>query len=480
MTPKQIIKKEPFKRMMPYFQLSGYASGNQKVEVGLPEVQWVQVPQERLLAELHPSAHDINSPILRADKVVTDKDGNIKDQKAVARIAVALQELISTKQKIHLTANDVKWTLTEDKRSDENEEMFVSLKQGWKDKNMHVHIAEWVESWLDTGDGALYVYRNDNKVGCKEFSFKNGDVLLPHYDYYGNLSTFGRMYGSVDEKGKDITLLDVFDKTHVTTYKNRGWVGKIPLVSEWEMVDKPKAHGFPDVPIVYQRSNDACWGSVQSLIESFEEALSNMSENNRYYANMILFIKGQVGSLPDRDGAGKVLQGKGADADAKFLATSESNEAQVNEIDILLKQIFLGSFTVNVSPDSVKSSGDLPGITVKLLFSPATEKALASAKKLDKSIDRLVTLFKHGYALEIEKSTQMKKLKARAEINIWVPENDAEVAQMLNDGVFSKAISRETANEKYPLAVNGEKERVDAQIKEDNALETAGTLNLND
>lgn len=478
MKPKNIVKKEPFKRMLPYSQHSGYTAGNEKVEVGLPENQWMIVPQERFLAELNPSAHDVNNVILRQDKIVKDKDGNVTNSKSVARIAVALQELISTKQRVHLTANPIKFTLTEPQRTKDKEDDFVMFKQAWMDKNMHVYLSNLIESWLDTGDGALYTYRDNNVFGCKAFSFKNGDVLFPHYDYYGNLETFGRMYSSVNEKGKTVTMLDVFDKINVTTYRNNSSMLGRMFTGEWSMLGNPKPHGFREVPIVYKRSNDTCWGSVQPLIDSYEEAISNMSENNRYYANMILFIKGEVGKLPDRDGAGKVLQGKG-DADAKFLATSESNEAQVNELDILLKQIFLGSFTVNVSPDSVKSSGDLPGITVKLLFSPATEKALDSAKKMDKEIDKLVRLFKRGYGLEIEKSTEMENLKLRGEIDIYTPENEAELAQIINDGIFSKAISQETGQELYPVAVNGEKERVDAQIKKEQAAETASSINYN-
>lgn len=478
MTPKQILKKEPFKRMLPYSQLAGYAVGHEKIEVSLPENEWKIVPQERMLAELNPSAHDVNNISIRKDKYLKDDDGNIVDSKEVARVAVALQQIISTKQKIHLTANPIKFTLTEPNRTENKEKDFVEFKQAWVDKNMHVYLSKFVESWLDTGDAALYVYRNNNIVGCKEFSFKNGDVLCPHYDYYGNLKVFGRLYQSVDNKGKTVSMLDVFDKTYVTTYRKGGRFGRMFNSGGWVPVENPRKHGFEDVPIVYKRSDDACWGHVQSLIDSFEEALSRMSENNRYYANSILFISGNVGEMPSRDDDNKTIQGE-VGTDAKFLATPESNQAQMNELDVLLKQIFLGTFTVNVSPDSVKSSGDLPGITVKLLFSPATEKAISSAKELDESIDRLIKLFKYGYGLEVKKSTEMNNLKLRGDFKIYTPENDAETAQIINDGVFSKAISRETANEIYPLAVNGEKERVDAQMEKDQAAEVAGSLNLN-
>ena len=199
-----------------------------------------------------------------------------------------------------------------------------------------------------------------------------------------------------------------------------------------------------------------------------------MAENNRYYANAILFIKGTVTKMPGRDDAGKALQGQGADADAKFLATPESNQAQMNELKILLDQIFMGSFTVSVSPDTVKSSGDLPGITVKLLFSPATEKALDSAKELDDFIDNVVFLFREGYAIEAAKKVGIGDLRLRGAISIYVPQNEEEVVRMLNDSVFAKTISRETASDKNPMAVNGEYTR----IKSEMAAENAGSLDM--
>lgn len=473
MTPKQITRKDPFKRILPYTQPPTFISGNAKSEVSLPENQWMVIPQEAFLSELHPSGHDIN---YKAPKVLKDKDGNVKDSQDVSKIAVAMQEVISIKQRIHLASNPTKFTLTEKDRTQDSEDLFVVLKQAWADKNMDVYKSKVIESWLDTADGALYVYLDSGKVGCREFSFKNGDVLLPHYDYFGNLSTFGRMYGGVDDAGRNVEMLDVFDKTNITTFQKKRFMG-MEITEKWRVVQNPKPHGFKEIPIVYKRSDDVCWGSVQPLIDKLEESLSNLSENNRYYANSILFISGDVTKMPSRDGAGKVLQGKG-DAKASFLATPESSASQTSEIDLLLSQIFLGSFTVSVSPDSVKSSGDLPGITVKLLFSPAIERALASAKEWDDSIDKLARLFKWGYGMEIGKQTQMSALKVRAELDIWMPQNQAEIADILNQGIYSKAISRQTANETFPYAVNGEKERVDKEIQEDKDAEMASSLNI--
>lgn len=470
MDPKQITTKEPFKRIKPYTQLSGIVYNGEKIEVDLPNNTWDIIPQEKFLSEINPSGHIVNA---REDKRVNDDNGNFLRMQAVAKIAVPIQKMIATKQKIHLTSKDILFTLTEPDRTPDKEKTFVLFKQAWKDKNMHVAIAKVVESWLETGDTALYFYRDNKKLGWKDFGFKNNDVLLPHYDYYGNLNVFGRMYQSVDADGKTITKLDVFDKETITTYIKRSSTLGSLFLGEWKMDGKPEPHGFNQIPICYKRSDDICSGNVQTLIDSFEEAFSNMSENNRYYANSILFVQGTISSLPNRDNQAKVLQGD-KDTDAKFLATPESNAAQMNELEMLLKHIFMGSFTVSVSPETVKSSGDLPGITVKLLFSPAIEKALESAKELDSFIDKAISLFKEGYGIETVSSSNFENLKVRGEIDIYIPQNDAELIRTLNESVGYGSLSKETAAETNPLGVNGEYERIKSQI----ATENAGSLDV--
>jgi len=464
MEPKLITVKEPFKRVLPYTQRMGVTVDGEKIPMEFDGNTWEIINQEKLISELSPSGHKINN---RPDKRINDKDGNFLKLQSVAKIAVPFQKIIATKQKIHLATKDIKFTLTEKDRTEAKENTFIQFKQAWKEKNMQVALSKCIGSWLETGDTALYFYRNDNKLGWKEFGFKNGDLLFPHYDYYDNLDAFGRMYRSVNAEGKSITKLDVFDKKEIITYIKRGAFGST-FMGEWKQDGDPKAHGFSDIPICYKRSNDACWGDVQPLIDSYEESVSSMSENNRYYANAILFITGQIKDLPGRDESAKILQG-GVDSKAQFLSYPESNSAMAAELKILAEHIFMGSFTVSISPDTVKSSGDLPGITVKLLFSPAVEKALDSAKELDEFIDRAVMLFKEGYGIESGSSLSFKTLKLRGEIDIYVPQNDAELIRTLNESIGYGSLSKETGAEVNPLGINGEHKRIKEQIASENA-----------
>lgn len=459
---KNITKKAPFKRISPNIfsanKINALTDNNTLIDAKLPSQRYIIIPQEQFLEELSPTGHIIN---LKEDKIVKDVNGEIKEYLEVAKRTVALQKIIATKQKIHLATNQLKFTLTE-KRTPEKENLFTNLKQAWIDKNMHVAISEYVESLLETGDTAIYFYREKGKVKWITFSFKKGDVLLPHYDDYGNLILFARMYAGFDEKGKEITKLEVFDKSTVTKYVKKSFIF---IKEKWKQISKIE-HGFSEIPICYTRNDDVCWGDVQSSIDGLEEAISNMAENNRYYANLILFLKGDIEDLPGRNDAGKVLTGTG-DAEAKFLATPESSKSQMAEIDFLLKQIFIGSFTVSISPDTVKSSGDLPGITVKLLFSPAIEKALDTSLKLDASIDKMLYLFKEAYGIEIGNPLGYSNLKVRGAIDIYVPQNNHEIVNIINESIFAKSLSKQTGQEKHPLAVNDENKRVNEETEQD-------------
>ena len=74
-----------------------------------------------------------------------------------------------------------------------------------------------------------------------------------------------------------------------------------------------------------------------------------------------------------------------------------------------------------------------------------------SAKELDSFIDKAVSLFKEGYGMEATSSTNFEGLKLRGEIDIYVPQNDAELIRTLNESVGYGTMSQETA-ECLPLS----------------------------
>ena len=46
------------------------------------------------------------------------------------------------------------------------------------------------------------------------------------------------------------------------------------------------------MPACYHRINDVVWGNGQGLINQRESMLSDLDENNKYYAYQIMFLTG--------------------------------------------------------------------------------------------------------------------------------------------------------------------------------------------
>jgi len=118
-----------------------------------------------------------------------------------------------------------------------------------------------------------------------------------------------------------------------------------------------------------------------------------------------------------------------------------------------------------VEPPEVKG-GDLPGVTIKLLYSPAVEKALEEAKEFNYFIDDCVSLFKYGYGMEINRMAEYEALDIRGEIEVYVHQNNMEIQNILNGAVTSGILSKQTAAENGVYSSNNEYEKIRKEADE--------------
>lgn len=456
---KVLVKKQFTRGIAPDVELPHYVPVGGHSTAALPRRRVIAVSQDTFLEELDTYSHAIQSPYILDDKkvLVTYKDANGEEKEKedyvpITRIALPLQRIIATKQKTHLTGNKLQLTLANETQTEEDKLSFTELKQLFISKNMDIAIAENVESQLVTGDTALLMYfGRDNKLDWKTYSWKDGYCLLPHYDEYDNLILFGIYYSAPDGE-KETAFLDVWDETFKYRYRQDG--------ADWVQQSKDK-HGFREVPVAYKRGMVA-WNDVQNLIDKLELHASLWAESVRYYGDPILFLKGAIDVLPIRDEGGKVLAGADDDADGKLLQAEESKNVN-NLMDFLLKEIFRGSFSISFSPETVKTSGDLPGITVKLLFSCAIEKAIEQAKEWDSFIDKMMRLFIFACGLESRKSAQYGRLKIFGAIEPYIPQNTTELINNINSSKTQGTLSTETATDIHPYAAADENKRVAAE-----------------
>lgn len=442
---ERMLVKTPFRRPMPSYGSFIIPSNGMDVNVPMPSIAYENISQDLFLTEIDPSGHKINDTSYYADRIKKDDDGKLYIH-YMERTAFPIQDIILTKQLTHLAGNQINFINGSVKQTDKEKDLMVEFKQAWLTKNMEVALFESYKMEKSTGDTAFCAYIDENKnIGWRTFGYSNGETLFPSYDAMtGKPNSFARRYVS---NGK--LTVDVWNSTMFYSFEsdNGKWVRKVR-----------KPHGFTRLPIAYKRSDvGACWTLVQDIIDKFEIAISQLCESNKTFAFRIMFISGdEVDIRPDSSGVPSVIVGD-KDSDAKMLEGADASTSFELQIKTLSNMMFMGSFVV--TPPEVKG-GDLPGVTIKILYSPAVEKAMRDAKEWNMFVDDVVSIFKEGYGIESGKITDFKTLKVRGEIVPYVHQNDTEVVNNINSSVTMGSLSVETATEMHPYSKNDEYDRV--------------------
>ena len=473
MTPREILLKEPFKRINPDIHGGSwniYGDDGSLRSVAPSNATYQIVTQDDFIREYDPSGHKIFNNRYYMDRIKTDDNGK-QYVHYVERCAFAFQSVIVTKRLTHLWGNPIKFTNSSPSPTEEHDVSMRELKQGWAKKNMEEAVFSNGKSEAITGDTAECFYMANGNIGHRTFSYQNGEILYPHYDRFtGKLSLFGRRYKSYGIDGISVVseYLDVWDERNMFTYqRTNSLVTKVKEAigfDGWALVSPPKPHGFLEVPIAYKRNRvGACWTPSQDSIDKYELAVSNLCENNKAYAFRILMLKGeQIKNNFDSTGAVNLITGD-KDSEAKFLERADVSTSFELQLKILRQNILTNSSSVE--PPEVKG-GDLPGVTIKLLYSPAVEKAMEEAKEWNSFIDDCVRLFKYGYGIEIGKTAQFEALDVRGEIVPYVHQNLMEQQTIINGAVTSGVLSKQTAAELGVYSTNNEFEKIRKEAKE--------------
>ena len=476
---REVLVRKPFTRVLP----NGYC-GKEKITDNLDsytdyedKLMYQIVTQSDFMREYDPRGHAINNPLFYPDIIKKDPETKQFYKEEVVRCSFAFQRVIATKHIIHLCGNDIQFELPDTKDDEDNKKMMLDFHKGWIDKNMEIRMYEAIKSLKITGDTAVvgYFEKKNKKFGTKVLSYLEGDTLYPHFDSLtGELTLFARKYYDYDDKGNQkIEWVEVWDDKYLYRYKRDvnadgkkknlfDYIKGIFGLSGYTQVSM-KEHGFPFVPVAYHRDdNGACWSNSQDCIDKYELAFSQLSQNNQAYAFPIMYLKGdEVELVGDMDGAVKVVT-MGQDDDAGFLQKQDASASFNTQLEKLYKMIYELSFAV--IPPELKS-GDLPGVAVKLLYSPAYENAIRDAQELNPFLDKLVKIFKYGYGTEVGKMLTYTAFEVYAWIEPYFHKSQSELISNLATAVQNGFLSRQTATERCPdFPRNGEIDRI---IKED-------------
>ena len=135
MTPKQILVKEAFTRLVPSDRLS--VIGEAKVagtDSNLPysyeTPARITMTQADFMREFDVNAHKINSLKYYPNAIMKGKEGKIA-AKIKSRIAIAWQKRILVKRLATLTGNNMNIRLSNSKRSQKDQQMLNDFREGW-------------------------------------------------------------------------------------------------------------------------------------------------------------------------------------------------------------------------------------------------------------------------------------------------------------------------------------------------------------
>ena len=480
---RELLTKRPFTRIMPDGHYDhGEFTGEVKEESPVTDfLLRKRVTQEDFLRELDPCGHLINDREYYPDIWRKSEDG-LWYLEEVPRYSFAYQWIILQNQLTHLTGNDVQFELAEEE-SEEHLDVFSAFKAGWADKNMEVAWYQFAKSVKSTGDAAFVAYLDNGEFGWKVLSFLNGDRLFPHYDNKtGKLSTFARTYSNFDEEGRiSKRYLDVWDNKYYYRFvadgdpKNTIEKVKQSIFNFFNIdgykLEYAEEHGFDEIPVSYQRDDfGPCWTLSQETIDNYEMAFSRLAQSNHNFGLPIMYVKGegsQEVSSKDMSHASKVFF-LPSDGEMGFLNRQDASNAYKTELDILENQIYSQS---NVVKTPELKSGDLPAAAIKLLYTPAYNKAMSDSNEYALSLDKIVYLFKFGFGIESLHRLDFMNTRISHFIKPYVHLNETELTTNLSMQVQNGFLSKQTASEKSPYATPREWDRIIREKKEEQQQE---------
>lgn len=489
MKTRDIKTRRPWRLIRPegYYRHGAFNSENEP-PMPADSIKSDIMTQADMLRQYYPSGHIINDPTIYPDiyreqqEPVYDEQGNDTGKtirrvykECVPRFAFAFQQIIALKQTIHLVGNDIQFEMNTAKPTEAQRGTYNKFREGWLEKDSEVSFYECVKSEKITADCACVGFLENGVFGWQTYSYKTGSTLYPHFDNRGRLKLFARSFYDYDENGEIVVeWLEVWDNTYLTRLKKTGEryqnvYEKIlgSLGASGYTVQSRKRHGFPFVPVAYKRNEDGpCWLPSQDSCDSYDMSFSQMAQNNQAFGVPTMIFQGEGENFDfqhDLNGTIRTIS-MGKEDKVSTLQAESASDSYMKQLDTLYKLIYEQSFAV-IPPEL--RSGDLPGVAIKLLYSPAVEKAMSDAPEWQPFLNDMVKIFSYGYGIEVEMTSDFATLPLKYWIKPYVHINESAVINDLATGVNAGFISKQTASERAPEYTSvGEWERITKEMKD--------------
>ena len=409
--------------------------------------------------------HDI---MKRLDKVVKDKEGNIKDIVQRWKLPIDYPKYINEVALVFIYGRPVKWSCKTEGCRDAFDKFCDVLDK----MHFDAKIREAKRyAGAETQSALLFrVYRNDDgKSDCqiRVLARSKGDEIYTYWDIYENLLAAAWGYYAKEDEKTTTYHFDIFTPKY--TYRcvkaKMGWnvtpepnpIGKIPL-------------------IIFQQKKE--WDGATNLIQREEYLGSHTADTNDYFADPYLVVNADiVKNMPKKGEDGKLLVTKGDVQSisnvAGYITWNNAPESKKEEIAWLQKHIMTKTFTPDL--ESLKSISNVSYKTLRVMLMLAYIKADKTKEKHDELLDRTASLVLTiiGNVLDVSLKAECEKAVIQHQFQEPFAEDLTETLERIVKATDAKIMSEETAIEQNPLVEdhNREKERLSKEQEERTATQ---------
>lgn len=345
--------------------------------------------------------------------------------------------------------------------SENTDYAYDTLHNVWKEMRMNSKLLDLLTKYYSETESVILFrpYRDENAdvndlsikntIRCRVISKSEGESIYYRFDEFGTLIAWAREYKVKTGNGKDVQHFDVETKDKLYKFfKNDGG---------WESVVDVNVAGKISMVLFTQDKWDSY--DVDQLIERREVLTSGKAKNNDAMGNPILKLTGEVQNLPEVSKAVKVVQ-MSPGGDAEYLYPQMSVDLIKEEREDLKELINYFTDTPDFSMDSMKAIGTTSGKAIELMFFPAILKSIRNRITIEELFDRMISVIKN-MLIKINPSdgklkSEMDKLRIKFEFTSPLPENEADLIDMLSTATGGKAtLSQEEAASLNPLTKDG-------------------------
>lgn len=488
------VKQPWIRRVHPDNAEQRYVRGYKPLPGSTLTDAFVQLTASDFLNELSPAAHPINSRYMSTRpiwKPTGKKDENGKDEWAIdgyddlESVALGWQQFVVGNKIAHLTGDGV-FDLANETTDSASYENLLSYIDSSSIKDAMVEAVYYCER---AGDSGLYLYQTpDGEIDWQVYATEKGHTIYPQEDENGQ-PVYYIQYQKDGKEMVDIISTQSFEtwvKADVTKESDMPFFEKLRRVLNRPATDKSE-DGFVKVKhvdsqagsdliqFVYFRVPDTSWGPAEQSIENHENAASYVANEVKDSAYPLLVLKSEkVTTLPPSSMNGKTIAIKGtadslAHSDVHFESPADASNIATVHFKELNDDIIRTTMTAVITPDIMKQGAD-SSTSIKILFRPEIEWAKQRWIHYIKPVRLLVKILKRLVGKIEGDLDTYDKLRTSVWQNVWIPQNEKELTDIVTSKVYARVISRKAAMNELGSQYKGDYEQVQKEWEEELAM----------